>query len=37
MLLLELLPEVISKILEEVVCADDLDMAFHLRLVCSEL
>ena len=37
MLLLDLLPELASKIMEEIVLAGDLDMALMLRLVCSKV
>lgn len=37
MKLLDLRPEMISRIMEMIVLSSDLDMAFYLRLVCSKL
>jgi hypothetical protein len=36
MLLLDLLPELIAQIFEEIVLGGDLDIALMMRLVCSE-
>jgi hypothetical protein len=36
MLLLDLLPELIAQIFEEIVLGGDLDIALIMRLVCSE-